>query len=242
YPGGTSLYIRERVDGRGDLIAINPGWSQSEAATYRLILIRSGDRRPLGPAGGRQLIWRGLAAPIDAEGLAALAGGAAVEVEGPDGRPVERLDPAGLGPARARLGACRAAATAVAYLPPVPAPPPPPSPRRGKQKGARAHANLVALFSSDDYPASAVRAGEEGTVAFRLQVNPTGRVAACTVTQSSGSAALDSTTCRLLASRARFTPARDRKGRAVADSLTGRIIWKLPEPEPAPPPPPPPQS
>lgn len=95
---------------------------------------------------------------------------------------------------------------------------------------------LASLFSSADYPAAAVRAGEAGTVAFRIEVGTNGRVTACTVIASSGSLALDSTTCRLIAIRARFQPARDRRGKPTRDSFTGRIIWSLPEPEPVPPP------
>src|SRR5688500_19922349 len=85
---------------------------------------------------------------------------------------------------------------------PPPAPPPPPRWPTGKYEPARARANLGSLVSSDDYPASALRAREEGVTGFRLEIGPNGRVSGCTITQSSGSAALDSATCRLLTSRA----------------------------------------
>jgi protein TonB len=110
--------------------------------------------------------------------------------------------------------------------PPAPPPPPPPPPR--KVQPARAKANLVSLFSDEDYPASAVRAGESGATGFRLDVGANGRVANCTVTSSSGSSALDSTTCRLLKSRARFSPATDSTGATTNDTVTGRIVWRLP--------------
>jgi protein TonB len=105
-------------------------------------------------------------------------------------------------------------------------PPPPPPPR--KVTPARAKANLVSLFSDEDYPASAVRAGESGATGFRLDVGANGRVANCTVTSSSGSSALDSTTCRLLRSRARFSPATDNTGAPTTDTVSGRIVWRLP--------------
>jgi TonB family protein len=54
-------------------------------------------------------------------------------------------------------------------------------------------------------------------------------VTSCTVTSSSGSASLDAATCRIMTERARFIPARDRRGRAVADSLSARVRWVLPE-------------
>ena len=107
---------------------------------------------------------------------------------------------------------------AAAPLPP-PAPPPPPPPR-GK---ARARANLAALLSNDDYPVEALRNGVEGVVSFRLQVGADGRVTGCAITQSSGSDLLDSTTCRLLSARARFSPARDRRGGAAAGVGADRL-------------------
>lgn len=71
-----------------------------------------------------------------------------------------------------------------------------------------------------DYPRAAVRARAEGTVVTRLNVGADGRVSSCTVTRSSGSPDLDSTTCRLIQQRFRFTPARDDQGRPIA-SVTG---------------------
>ena len=96
----------------------------------------------------------------------------------------------------------------------------------------RARASLAGLFSDADYPASAVAAREEGMVGFRLDVGANGRVEDCAVTRSSGSTALDSATCRLLRSRARFTPARDSTGMPRADTVAGYISWKLPAPAP----------
>jgi protein TonB len=116
--------------------------------------------------------------------------------------------------------------TAPPALPAPPAPPPPPPPK--KVTPARAKANLASLFSDEDYPASALRSSESGATGFRLEVGSNGRVTNCTVTSSSGSSALDSTTCRLLRSRARFSPATDSSGAATSDSYSGRIVWRLP--------------
>jgi TonB family protein len=102
-----------------------------------------------------------------------------------------------------------------------PDPPPPPPPARP--------AKVVHLFSIDDYPPEALRNGEQGTVGVRLDIDSTGRVSGCTVTQSAGSAILDSATCRLLTSRARFTPATDAHGRPVPDVITTKITWRLDE-------------
>lgn len=96
-------------------------------------------------------------------------------------------------------------------------------------KPARARANLASYVSDEDYPSDAARREEQGTTRFRLGVGPDGRVTECTVTGSSGSSSLDSATCRLMKSRARFTPARDSQDRATSDSVTSAIRWVLPD-------------
>jgi len=89
-------------------------------------------------------------------------------------------------------------------------------------------ANLPALISNADYPAAAIRAGQQGTVEFRLDISAEGRVTGCTITSSSGSAVLDSATCGLLVRRARFTPALDRNGRPTTGTINSRIKWVIP--------------
>jgi protein TonB len=118
--------------------------------------------------------------------------------------------------------------TAPPAPPAAPAPPPPPPPPV-RVEPARAKANLASYVSDADYPPSAIRAEEQGTTGFRLDVGPDGRVANCTVTSSSGSSALDTATCRIMRSRARFTPARDSTGSATRDTVSNRIRWVLPQ-------------
>jgi protein TonB len=111
-----------------------------------------------------------------------------------------------------------------------PAPPsPPPAPVRSQ--AAKARADLRSLFDGvNDYPASALRNEEQGTVRVRLDVGPNGRVANCTVTSSSGSAALDSTTCRIIRARAKFSPALDVGGHPISDTYTAPPIkWVVPK-------------
>ncbi len=110
--------------------------------------------------------------------------------------------------------------------PPAPAPPPPPQPPRTVEP-ARARANLSSLVSDSDYPASALRNEEQGTTGFRLTVGPDGRVQNCVVTSSSGSSALDAATCRIMRSRARFTPARNNLGENTTDTVNSRIVWRI---------------
>lgn len=104
-------------------------------------------------------------------------------------------------------------------LPPMPDGPPP---------AVRAKGQLPGLFSTDDYPAAALRNDEQGTVAVTVAINPEGRVSRCVISTSSGSASLDFATCAIIQRRARFTPARDERGRAVEDRSTARIRWMLP--------------
>jgi TonB family protein len=128
------------------------------------------------------------------------------------------------------------AASALALLALLAAAPAAESAEAQPAASARARANLITLFSDEDYPAAAVRNHEQGPVAFSLAVGADGTPTDCSVTGSSGSAILDSTTCRLLMMRAHFEPARDARGRPTTDTVAGRIVWRLPDDEPDPPP------
>ena len=75
-------------------------------------------------------------------------------------------------------------------------------------------------------------AGAEGRVSVSVSVGADGGVTGCRVTASSRSAALDEGTCRVLRERARYTPARDAAGQAVADTVAEQVTWALPN-EPA---------
>lgn len=93
---------------------------------------------------------------------------------------------------------------------------------------AASRGDLRTVFTADDYPASAERNGEEGTVQAQLTVGPDGRVSACKVIRSSGFSALDNATCSILERRARFTPARDAARKPVEDRVvTPPVRWQL---------------
>jgi protein TonB len=108
-----------------------------------------------------------------------------------------------------------------------PAPPPPPPPPVKKIQAKSATGDLQGLFRGDDYPQSALERDEQGSVTVRLTVGTNGRVSNCNVSSSSGSRTLDNTTCRVLRSRARFTPAKDNRGNPTTDTVTQRIRWVL---------------
>ena len=78
------------------------------------------------------------------------------------------------------------------------------------------------------YPQGALKRGEQGKVAFRLTVEPTGTIGTCDVTESSGFATLDKETCEIMALYARVQPVRNAEGRAIRATQTGFIVWKLP--------------
>lgn len=83
-------------------------------------------------------------------------------------------------------------------------------------------------ITDDDYPAEAARRGESGITGVRLNIDAAGRVVGCTITGPSGSELLDRRACELLSERARFVPARDARGRAIASTFATRFRWNLP--------------
>lgn len=115
------------------------------------------------------------------------------------------------------------APSAPAAAPPPPPPPPPALPAvRASPRG-----NPGSWATNDDYPPGAQREGVEGTTSFRLEVGTDGRVTGCSITGSSGSAELDNKTCQLMQRRARFNPAKDTSGNAVAGSYSSRVRWQI---------------
>lgn len=92
----------------------------------------------------------------------------------------------------------------------------------------RAHFSLPRLFSSSDYPPDALRNDQGGTVAVVLLIDTDGKVADCTLTQTSGAAALDAQTCAIIRQRARYKPAKGLDGKPARDVDSARIRWIIP--------------
>lgn len=112
----------------------------------------------------------------------------------------------------------------------APMPMPMPMPEDARiVRGPVARAKLQDLVSQLDYPQSALAAREDGRVGVVLDVAENGRVTACTVRRSSGSRALDATTCRILRARARFSPATDSNGMPRAGRIEDVVEWRLPD-------------
>jgi TonB family protein len=122
---------------------------------------------------------------------------------------------------------------------PPPTPPPPLLlPPNSFRPAVRAQwlTPLASLITERDYPGAALRTDAEGMTRVSLRVSRHGRVTACTVTESSGSSVLDAATCRILTARARFRPARDARGRRLADTVGAGVRWVIPvevKPKPA---------
>ena len=94
--------------------------------------------------------------------------------------------------------------------------------------------------TTNDYPARALREERAGRSGISFTVLPSGRVANCRVTSSSGSPDLDAAACELITTRAQYRPALNAAGKAIASSKSTAILWTLPAytPPPAQPAPP----
>lgn len=108
-------------------------------------------------------------------------------------------------------------------------PPPPPAPRplRGPDSPPRPRLSPNAWVTPDDYPLDAMLMEERGRALFAVEVNPHGRVASCTIVQSSGFVRLDELTCRLVTRRARFAPAMTADGEPTIGYYSQAVRWEL---------------
>ena len=89
--------------------------------------------------------------------------------------------------------------------------------------------NRWAARIQGDYPSSALRREEQGTVTMRITVGANGRVEACSVTGSSGSSALDDAACRGMQRYARYNPALNAAGDPISSTTSQAIRYVLPE-------------
>ena len=90
-----------------------------------------------------------------------------------------------------------------------------------------AKGNLRRLFSWEDYPSEALAMGEGGSVRIALLVDEVGKVADCSVMETSGVAVLDAQSCAVVKERARFKPAIGKDGKPAKDAFIQRIRWRL---------------
>lgn len=112
--------------------------------------------------------------------------------------------------------------------PPTPPPPPPPPPPPDRSAGAspRNQGRWAAQIQRN-YPQSAIRREEEGTVGVSVTIGANGRVSGCSVTRGSGSSALDRAACQGMKRYARFNPAKDSNGNPTSGSYSTSISYRL---------------
>jgi len=110
-----------------------------------------------------------------------------------------------------------------------PLPPLPPKQPLFTPKAAHPLGQPGLWVSERDYPTGELRLNHAGAVGFSLSIGLSGQVTGCTVTRSSGFPILDETTCRLIARRARFEPARDEQGLPVAGQFASTVRWQIPD-------------
>ncbi|MEM8694827.1 MAG: TIR domain-containing protein [Pseudomonadota bacterium] len=108
---------------------------------------------------------------------------------------------------------------------------PPPQadpPRQSQTTPPQPIGNPGGWVRASDYPANILRNGEEGTSRYQVRVGANGIPTACFTIGSSGHFQLDARACNMVMSRARFRPARDGAGNAVAGLYTGSHRWRAP--------------
>lgn len=92
---------------------------------------------------------------------------------------------------------------------------------------AEARGDLTGMFRPDDYPGVAIDKEQSGSVGLVIMVDEQGRVADCTVIESSGIAALDAQSCAVVTERARLKAAIGRDGKPAKSAFHQRISWRI---------------
>ncbi|HYW17431.1 MAG TPA: energy transducer TonB [Allosphingosinicella sp.] len=92
---------------------------------------------------------------------------------------------------------------------------------------ARDSANNEVILGQ--YPERARRAGEQGSVVFKVALDREGYATSCNVTQSSGFKRLDEETCDLILDRGIFKGVRGPDGRRTNVVTEGVVNWRLPK-------------
>ena len=88
--------------------------------------------------------------------------------------------------------------------------------------------NPAAWITADDYPTTALKAGQQGDSVIFWTITKDGVVKDCRTLFSSGFASLDQAACNALTRRGRYLPALNEQGQAVAIHNARRVLWRLP--------------
>jgi TonB family protein len=103
-----------------------------------------------------------------------------------------------------------------------------PEKQAAQQKPVTFDRPIVSLFSSDDYPADALRRDLGGTAMIVALIDDKGKMADCAVVETSGVAVLDAQTCIMIRKRGKFTPAIGADGKPARAVFTQRVRWEIP--------------
>jgi hypothetical protein len=98
---------------------------------------------------------------------------------------------------------------------------------RSPEAVARDAANNEVILGQ--YPERARRAGEQGSVVFKVALDREGHATSCVVTQSSGFKRLDEETCDMILDRGLFKGVRGPDGRRTNVVTDGVVNWRLPK-------------
>lgn len=90
-----------------------------------------------------------------------------------------------------------------------------------------AYGDIQRLFSRADYPYAAQRREQMGTARLILLIDEAGKVADCTVTETSGAASIDAQSCAVLRERGKFRPAIGLDGKPAKSAYSQSITWRL---------------
>lgn len=87
---------------------------------------------------------------------------------------------------------------------------------------------MTLRIATEDYPASALAALQQGVTGFSLDIDAAGKVGSCDIIASSGFPELDRQSC-VVAQKWMFEPARNLNGSPVAGRTSHNIHWRLPK-------------
>jgi TonB family protein len=93
----------------------------------------------------------------------------------------------------------------------------------------RPSGSLRQAFTEDDYPMVAIRKDQGGSMQVAVLVDEKGKVADCTIIQTSGIASLDTQSCAIIKQRAQLKPAVGLDGKPAKGALLQKITWAIEE-------------
>ena len=82
-------------------------------------------------------------------------------------------------------------------------------------------------ISSIDYPGSALRAGAQGVVRFRLVIDEEGKPISCAIDGATDPDEFSELTCDKIMSRAKFEPALDAEGEPIRSYFAGSVRFQM---------------